>query len=172
MLKQAYTKTLTTPVGDMLAVADDHFLYFLEFSDTPGFEKQINSWKKQQGFSCEPGNSDPIISIERELAAYFQGKLQHFKTPIRFFGTDFQQIVWKALDTIPFGQTISYTELAEKTGKPTACRAAANANAVNRFAIIIPCHRVIRLGGALGGYAGGVDRKRWLLQHEMALIKK
>lgn len=167
-MKQAYKKTLVTPLGDMLAIADEYYLYVLNFLDTVDFEKQINTWEKQTGFLCKEGISDPIRSIEQELKSYFLGELREFKTPIQLFGTEFQQKVWRMLESIPFGQTISYTELAEKAGKPLACRAAANANAVNRLAILIPCHRVIRLGGALGGYAGGIARKQWLIEHEQS----
>jgi len=167
-MNQAYKKRLVTPLGDMLAIADEHYLYVLNFFDTVGFDKQINIWEKQTGFLCKEGISDPVHSIQQELKAYFLGELQEFKTPVKLFGTEFQQKVWRMLESIPFGQTISYTELAEKAGKPLACRAAANANAVNRLAILIPCHRVIRLGGALGGYAGGIVRKHWLIEHEQS----
>jgi O-6-methylguanine DNA methyltransferase len=84
-------------------------------------------------------------------------------------GTDFQQLVWAALQDIPHGRTLSYAGLASAIEKPTACRAVARANSMNQLAIIIPCHRVINSGGGLGGYAGGVDRKAWLLQHEKTL---
>lgn len=169
-MKQAYKKTLVTPLGDMLAIGDANYLYALNFLDTKGFEKQIKSFENQADCICKEGISDPIHSIEQELNAYFSGELSVFKTPVQLLGTEFQQNVWRMLETIPYGQTISYTELAEKAGKPAACRAAANANAVNRLAILIPCHRVIRLGGALGGYAGGIVRKQWLIEHEQSFI--
>ena len=81
-------------------------------------------------------------------------------------GSPFQQQVWLALQTIPHGQTCSYQELAVQIGRPSSCRAVANANGANQIAIVIPCHRVINTGGALGGYGGGVSRKQWLLSHE------
>lgn len=81
-------------------------------------------------------------------------------------GSSFQMRVWEELEKIPFGQTRSYQEIATAIGRPTACRAVARANSTNQLAIIIPCHRVINSSGALGGYAGGLSRKQWMLKHE------
>ncbi|MEO7111323.1 MAG: methylated-DNA--[protein]-cysteine S-methyltransferase, partial [Polyangiaceae bacterium] len=98
--------------------------------------------------------------------AYFSGNLQTIKTPLAAKGTAFQQKVWAALRTIPFGETWSYVQLAKKIGKPNASRAVGMANSRNPIAILVPCHRVIGASGALTGYAGGLENKKWLLEHE------
>lgn len=101
-----------------------------------------------------------------QLDAYFEGELTRFDLPLDARGTPFQRAVWTALAAIPFGETRSYAQIAASIGAPTAARAIGTANARNPIAIVIPCHRVIASSGALAGYAGGVDRKRWLLDHE------
>jgi methylated-DNA-[protein]-cysteine S-methyltransferase len=99
--------------------------------------------------------------------AYFDGQLNAIDDlPVATPGTDFQRMVWQALRTIPVGQTISYSVLAQRIGRPAACRAVGLANGANPISIIVPCHRVIGANAALTGYGGGVERKRWLLAHE------
>lgn len=154
------------PLGAMLAIADDDFLHLLEFTDRRGLEAEIETLRKKEGFAIVPGRSAVIDSIERELGSYFAGKLQNFKTPIRFHGSAFQKSVLKLLTDIPYGQTRTYGEQAKWVGKPKAVRAVARANGQNRLAIIIPCHRVIGAQGKLIGYSGGLARKQWLLDHE------
>ena len=101
-----------------------------------------------------------------QLQEYFEGKRTHFSFPLHFIGTDFQQKVWDELSKIPFGTTYSYLDLAKKVGDIKAVRAVAAANAKNPLWIVIPCHRVIGSDGSLTGYAGGLWRKKWLLEHE------
>lgn len=101
-----------------------------------------------------------------ELDEYFKGERKEFTINCELSGTDFQKKVWKALEEIPFGKTMSYKEIAEKIGNPKAVRAVGSANHNNKIAIIIPCHRVIGSSGKLTGYAGGLWRKEWLLNHE------
>jgi AraC family transcriptional regulator of adaptative response/methylated-DNA-[protein]-cysteine methyltransferase len=113
-----------------------------------------------------PGRTRPIAQIEAELAAYFAVGSMRFETPLARAGSAFQNVVWDALCAIPPGQTRSYGELARAIGRPEAVRATARANGANQFAIAVPCHRVITADGALGGYGGGLPRKRWLLDHE------
>jgi AraC family transcriptional regulator of adaptative response/methylated-DNA-[protein]-cysteine methyltransferase len=113
-----------------------------------------------------PGRTKHIDSIENELALYFAGSLKEFKTPVHLLGSSFQQNVWRTLTTIPYGHTASYSQEAIAIGKPSACRAVANANGANQLAIIIPCHRIINNNGKLGGYGAGIMRKQWLLDHE------
>jgi methylated-DNA-[protein]-cysteine S-methyltransferase len=104
------------------------------------------------------------------VRAYFEGELQALEdVRVESGATDFQRRVWSALREIPPGRTVSYAELARRIGSPTAVRAVAAANARNPVAIVIPCHRVIGADGGLTGYGGGLDRKRWLLEHEGAL---
>ena len=122
--------------------------------------------KKKENGAIVIGITEPILSIKSELKSYFEGKLTEFKTPLYLSGSFFQTSVWEELIKTPYGVTRSYLEQAKCMGKPTACRAVANANAANRMAIVIPCHRIISTNGTLGGYAGGIDRKKWLLDHE------
>jgi AraC family transcriptional regulator of adaptative response/methylated-DNA-[protein]-cysteine methyltransferase len=163
LLKQYYQAILDTKLGPMLAIADENALCLLEFFDRKNIERQVNSMCITQ--ICDK-RSAPIDLIEKELELYFLGKLTQFNTPICFIGTDFQQKIWRELQKIPFGETRSYLDIANKIGKPTAFRAVANANAANRLAIVVPCHRVINSNGELGGYAGGLDRKMFLINHE------
>jgi methylated-DNA-[protein]-cysteine S-methyltransferase len=109
---------------------------------------------------------DLITECRDQLLAYFDGKRTKFEIPLHQSGTDFQMKVWNELSRISFGQTISYLDLAKKLNDPKVIRAAASANGRNQFAIIVPCHRVIGSSGKLVGYAGGLWRKRWLLEHE------
>ncbi|RXK62855.1 methylated-DNA--[protein]-cysteine S-methyltransferase [Lacibacter luteus] len=102
----------------------------------------------------------------QQLDAYFAGKLHQFDLPLRPAGTAFQQSVWNQLVQIPFAETITYLHMAKRLGNVKAIRAAASANGKNPLAIIIPCHRVVGADGKLTGYAGGLHRKQWLLEHE------
>ncbi len=157
---------IDTPLGPMLAVADDEALYLLEFVNRRGLEKEIERLKTRTKLSIIPGKSNPIKQIEEELEKYFSGKIQEFKTPLLLIGSEFQKRVWEELQKIPKGETRSYAQIAAAIGKPSAFRAVALANGANQFAIVIPCHRVINSNGDLGGYGGGVKRKEWLLKHE------
>lgn len=155
---------LDTPLGPMMAIADEKALYLLEFVDRRGLEKEMDRLKKK--WAIIPGRTGPIDSIERELSQYFTGQLKEFKTPICKLGSPFQTKVWEELQKIPYGETRSYAEIADGISRPTAYRAVAQANGANQLALIIPCHRVINTGGSLGGYGGGIARKQWLIEHE------
>ena len=157
---------IDTRLGPMIAIADEQELYLLEFVDRRGLEREVERLRLKTKSAIIPGITTPIASIERELEWYFEGKLSEFQTPVHLLGSPFQKSVWNELLKIPAGETRSYGEIAMNLGKPTAFRAVANANGCNQLAIIIPCHRVIRLNGDLGGYAGGLTRKQWLLEHE------
>lgn len=109
---------------------------------------------------------DELKETHRQLMEYFNGSLKEFTVPLDLHGTDFRKSIWQELLKIKFGQTMTYSELAIKTGDIKAIRAAANANARNPVSIIVPCHRVIGSDGSLTGYAGGLWRKKWLLEHE------
>lgn len=152
-----YKQFFKTPLGDMVALADEKALHFFDFSDRENLPKQIDAREE----------SNPILmQLDTELDAYFKGELKTFKIPLALQGTDFQRETWETLRTIPYGETWGYQQQAEKMNKPNAFRAVANANGQNKFSIIIPCHRVIRSNSALGGYGGGIERKKWLLKHE------
>ena len=114
-----------------------------------------------------PAETDPVLATAREqLEAYFDMRLTQFDLPLEARGTEFQRRVWDSLKAIPFGETISYAELARRIDRPTAVRAVGAANGRNRLMIVVPCHRVIGADGSLTGFGGGIDRKRWLLDHE------
>jgi methylated-DNA-[protein]-cysteine S-methyltransferase len=110
-----------------------------------------------------------IIQCIEQLIQYFNGERRVFDLPLNQKGTSFQKEVWNELCTIPFGRTISYLDLAKKTGDPKSTRAVANANGRNNIVIIVPCHRVIGSDKTLVGYGGGLWRKKWLLEHEMKI---
>lgn len=157
---------IDTPLGPVIAIANETALYLLEFVDCRGLEREMERLKQRTKSPIIPGKTAIIQSIENELSQYFKGKLSTFKTPLFLLGSPFQQKVWQALQKIPHATTCSYTDIATAIGKPTACRAVANANGANQIAIVIPCHRVINADGALGGYGGGISRKQWLIEHE------
>ncbi|MFD1884862.1 bifunctional transcriptional activator/DNA repair enzyme AdaA [Paenibacillus wenxiniae] len=159
---------LDTPLGPMLAIADEQSLVLLEFVDRRGLEREVERLRIREKAAIIPGRTRPIDWIEKELEQYFAGTLTQFQTPIRMIGSPFQQSVWNVLMQIPSGETRSYQQIAIALGRPTASRAVARANGSNQLAVIIPCHRVITSGGELGGYAGGLTRKDWLLKHEYA----
>lgn len=157
---------LDTILGPMIAISDEKYLYLLEFVDRRGLEREIERLRKKTKSAIIPGLTKPISSIELELKKYFEGLPIEFKTPIFFLGSPFQKLVWEQLKKIPSGETRSYSEIAKALNKPTAYRAVARANGANQIAILIPCHRVINTNGELGGYGGGLARKKWLINHE------
>ena len=156
--KMLCSRTISTPLGKMWLVANDDALLVAHFMD--------QKYARELDAPETPGKHRVLDLAERELQGYFAGKLDHFATPVAGEGTPFQKKVWKGLCAIPFGETRSYLDLAKKVGKPSAMRAVGMANARNPIAVIVPCHRVIAASGALSGYAGGVDKKKWLLAHE------
>lgn len=162
---------IDSPHGPILAVADDNALYMLEFTVRKNLDMQMRRLAEKIGRAIVPGRTAITQRITDELEAYFGGKLLKFETPAALIGTNFQVRTWQALQAIPRGETRSYKELAAAVGNPKGFRAVANANANNRLAIIVPCHRVISAGGGLGGYAGGIDKKRALLDLEKTCIQ-
>lgn len=118
-------------------------------------------------------NDSPILEeCIRQLDEYFSGQRTNFDLPMNQKGTQFQQNVWDALLHIPYGTTVSYADIAKKLNAPKSARAVGAANSQNRIWIIVPCHRVIGANGSLTGYAGGLERKKWLLDHEAQLVEK
>jgi methylated-DNA-[protein]-cysteine S-methyltransferase len=114
---------------------------------------------------CPPGT--PLLKeASYQLCAYFDGSLTEFDLPLRMEGTAFRLKCWEALRTIPYGETVSYREQAKRIGNPKAVRAVGGANHHNPISIVVPCHRVIGTDGTLTGYGGGMDKKKWLLEHE------
>lgn len=156
-----------TPLGSMLAIASDEALYLLEFTDRRNLDREIKNLTKTINPAITTGSNFIISLIEKELKMYFKAELKQFTTPCFLLGSGFRRDVWEKLKQIPYGKTQSYKELAIAVQKPTGFRAVAQANGANQLAIIIPCHRVINSDGKLGGYAAGLARKQWLIDHEM-----
>ena len=146
---------ISTPLGPLVAIADDRGLQRLDFVDDD---------LPQSHASAE--NNETLTQLQEELRCYFAGDRLEFTTPLAPQGTEFQQRAWKALQSITYGKTWSYSDLARAIGSRTAVRAVAQANARNPISILIPCHRVIGADGSLTGYASGLERKRWLLDLE------
>lgn len=164
-------KRIETPLGTMLACATSKGICLLEFSDRRMLETELVYLSKRLNATIVQGANPHFELLEKELAAYFEGKLKEFSTPIDLIGSPFQLEVWNQLLTIPFGKTRSYKEQADALGKPLAIRAVANTNGLNKISIIVPCHRVIGSDGSLTGYGGGLWRKEKLLQLEGAPIR-
>lgn len=162
-----YALALETPLGLMLGIANERALCFLNFVPENEVELKVQQFAAQRNMSLNTNKQvGPLVILKKELVAYFKGKLQSFQTLCHAQGTPFQQCAWDALRQIPFGQTRSYKAQAISLGNPSACRAVGGANNANPIAIVIPCHRVINADGKLGGYAGGLEKKIWLLEHE------
>lgn len=160
---------LQTPFGPMLAGADSQSLRFLDFYDRRAIEAQIAALRRTSRLPIAQGNCSMLDELRVELDAYFERRLRSFSIPVTAPGTPFQALVWQALSEIPYGETRSYGEVARAIGSPNASRAVGTANGVNRIAIVVPCHRVVNADGSLGGYGGGLERKRALLELEGAL---
>lgn len=154
---------MDSPLGRIKMVACDNFLTEVEFVEDDASLFQNH----------EPTALTPLLeACRQQLEAYFSGSLKEFTLPLKPAGTDFQQEVWQALQEIPYGKTISYLTLSKRLGNVKAIRAVGRANGQNPLAIMVPCHRVIGSDGSLTGYAGGLWRKKRLLQHEGVLLQK
>lgn len=144
------TRIVDSPVGLLRLVAEDGALTGLYFG----------------GEACANDEDEILDRAEAQLKEYFAGERRAFDLPLRPKGTPFQLADWKALEQIPYGETVSYGDIARAIGKPKACRAVGMANHSNPISIIVPCHRVIGKSGRLTGYGGGLEAKKWLLEHE------
>jgi len=162
------TKMIDSPLGPLLAGATDEGICLLEYTDRRLLETNMAVLRKRFDCAVVPGEHEWLTRLWRELAEYFSGQRNEFTVPLALRGTPFQEKVWRELRNIPHGKTISYDELARGIGQPTAARAVARANGMNRICILIPCHRVIGKDGSLTGYGGGLWRKRLLLELERA----
>ncbi len=167
-MKELQLDTLDSPIGTVLIVVDDERLCALDFADC---EQRMMTLLQRRYRSVHLVQTTNPAGFSSRIHAYFAGDYQSLDTiPISIDGTDFQQQVWTALRTIRPGTTIYYRELAAKLEKPTAYRAVGAANSLNPIGIVLPCHRVIGADASLTGYAGGLARKQWLLQHEGVLL--
>lgn len=152
-------------IGPLLIVSDATAVCALDYGDYESRMAELLAARYGR-FSLRE-NSDPL-GVGRRLAAYMTGKLEAVRDiPVNTGGTPFQRRVWSALRQIPAGETTTYGDLARQLGNANASRAVGLANSLNPIAIVIPCHRVIGANGKLTGYAGGLERKRWLLAHEL-----
>lgn len=159
------TRQLRTPVGEMIAGATDAGLCLLEFVHRKTFADQLARLQRYVG-SPKEGCHPLLTELETQLGDYFAGSRRSFDLPLVLAGTGFQERVWSELLQIPYGGTISYAELARRVGSRDGSRAVGSANGANRIAIVVPCHRVIQANGGLGGYGGGLNQKRRLLELE------
>lgn len=149
--------TIDSPVGDLLLIGDEHRLHGLHMQEGRRPAAVAPDWRSAR---------EPFAAAREQLGEYFGGERTEFDLPLAPVGTQFQAQVWGALRRIPYGRTASYADIARGIGHPTASRAVGMANGSNPISIIVPCHRVIGTDGKLTGYAGGVERKRFLLQLE------
>jgi len=151
-------------LGEILLVSDGKRLCALDYAD---YENRMMILLRRHYPKLQLREASDPQGFTSLLGAYFAGDLGCIdRIPVNTRGTAFQQQVWSALRTIPPGTALTYGELAAQLGKPTAYRAVGMTNALNPIAIVVPCHRLVGVNGALTGYAGGLERKRWLLQHE------
>jgi AraC family transcriptional regulator of adaptative response/methylated-DNA-[protein]-cysteine methyltransferase len=157
---------LESPLGMLLVGATDAGVCLLEFTDRRMLEGQLASLRKLFSCAVVPGQNEHIAQAKRELIRYFAGALDRFGVRLIYPGTDFQRKVWSALLRVPYSETRSYADIARAIGAPDAQRAVGLANGSNRIAILIPCHRVVNKDGKLGGYGGGLWRKKFLLALE------
>jgi methylated-DNA-[protein]-cysteine S-methyltransferase len=157
MTTTTFFSYIDSPLGQIFVQGDGQFVTGLYMPPHKGWQGPHVSWRQFD---------QPFSTVREQLAEYFAGQRQQFDVPLKLAGTPFQQRVWQELVRIPFGTTISYGQLAERVGNPTASRAVGRANGRNPISIIVPCHRVIGADGKLTGYGGGVDKKEWLLEWE------
>ncbi len=158
MRTTSYFTWMASPIGSLLLVSDGHSVTELRL---PGRGVVDPTWCEDRG---------PFVEVSRQLEAYFDGQSVRFDVPLAPSGTEFQRLVWDELQRIGFGERLSYSALATRIGRPSSARAVGMANARNPIAILIPCHRVVGANGALTGFAGGLDRKHWLLRHEAQAV--
>ncbi len=161
-----FAERIETPLGAMVAVADDEGLRLLEFADRRALEGELSILRKRLRTNIVPGEHPHLQTIRSQLADYFSGRKLEFDIPLAPVGSAFQRRAWKILRSIPVGETRSYSWMARQLGDENARRAVGRANGTNMICIVIPCHRVIRADGTLCGYGGGLWRKKWLLDHE------
>ena len=157
MIATILYSTIESPIGELLLTSDGQSCTGIYMENQKDAPSRSLDWQRDE---------TALEQARAQLQAYFAGELRGFDLPLAADGTPFQQRVWRALCDSPYGETISYGELARRIGQPAASRAVGLANGQNPISIVVPCHRVIGANGALTGYGGGLERKRWLLEHE------
>ena len=162
---------IDSPVGPLMLGAAGDALCLCGFANhEKSAPRALRRLERLTGQAAREGTSPVIAEAARQLGDYFAGRRKRFDLPLKPIGTNFQRAVWRALQAIPHGETISYRQLAERIGHPRAMRAVGLANGANPLAVVIPCHRVIAADGSLGGFGGGPDVKRRLLALEGVLV--
>lgn len=161
-----FAERMDTPLGPMIAVADDQGLRLLEFLDRRATERELSILRTRLRTNVVPGEHPHLKTVRQQIAGYFAGTKLEFDVALAPVGSEFQLRAWKILQSIPVGETRSYSWMAKRLGDENARRAVGRANGTNMICIVIPCHRVIRADGTLCGYGGGLWRKKWLLEHE------
>jgi len=156
-MSAVFYTTFESPVGPLLLAGDSNALRLVSFESSKHAAPPRPDWNQ---------NGAAFAEVIRQLQAYFRGELEEFDVPLAMEGTEFQIRVWNALRTIPYGETISYAQLARRVGNPKAVRAVGLANGSNPIPIIVPCHRVIGSDGSLTGFGGGLSTKKKLLELE------
>ena len=157
---------IRTAAGPLVVGTTEEAVCLLEFSDRRMLESQLRTLRRRFNAALVPGSNRLVTALQEQLNEYFSGKRRDFSIPLSHPGTPFQEKVWSTLLGIPYGTTCSYKDVARKVGHPRAVRAVGTANGMNRIAILVPCHRVVNSNGELGGYGGGLWRKRMLLNLE------
>ncbi len=163
-VRHLWRETLATPLGEMVVVTSDRAVHLVDFADCEDRRRTLAD--RHLG---KTGITDraPVSPASRALHAYFSGDVTAIdRLDVATSGTSFQEEVWAALRRIPAGHTCGYGVMAERLGRPNAARAVGRANGLNPVSIIIPCHRLVGASGSLTGYAGGIERKKWLVRHE------
>ena len=159
-----YRATMPSPIGTLTIVANDRAIVAIEWAGEPADARMLAGARV---IDVEPADHPPLAAAVEQLGEYFDGVRTEFDLPLDAAGTPFQQQAWDALVRIPFGQTVSYGEQAVMLGDRNKARAVGAANGRNPIPIVVPCHRVVGSNGHLTGFAGGLDTKAWLLDHEL-----
>lgn len=158
---QLFYTNIESPIGELLLLGDGHTLHGLYMQDGRKPTRIAPQWQR---------SAAPFTDIEAQLGEYFAAERVTFDIPLTMKGTEFERSVWQALQEIPYGETVSYGEIAKRVGQPSAARAVGLANGRNPIAVVVPCHRVIGANGTLTGYGGGLERKRLLLELEQGQV--
>lgn len=166
-----YLMEYNSPLGQVSAGATSNGIVFVDF-EPERIGKSIHNFMKGRMVQVISKSNEHLDLLEKQLDEYFNGERQRFNLSLDLQGTDFQQEVWKELEKLSYAETKSYQTMAKDMGKLAAIRAIASANGANKILIIIPCHRIIGSSGELTGYAGGIHRKEWLLNHERKIAGK
>jgi methylated-DNA-[protein]-cysteine S-methyltransferase len=167
-MEEVYYASCPSPIGTIWVASDKAGICLVSFG---GKEKEFRKQLTKAGLG--KARRDQVFNrgVLQEIEAYFAGKLTRFSSPVHLQGPSFDMHVWQALQRIPLGETRSYEDIAQAIGNPRACRAVGGANRRNPIPLLIPCHRVIRKDGGIGGFSSGTAIKQWLLQFEQQLMR-